>query len=71
MTQRGWKRLLLATLGGLVLVGAVGAGVVYWQYFRKDPQFVEEKRESEQMQAEIDGLFEEASGETSDHASID
>lgn len=49
--------ILAASLGGLLLLGSIGAGVVYWQYFRKDPQFLEEQRQSEQLQQEIDELF--------------
>jgi hypothetical protein len=52
-----WRRRLAVALAGLVLTGSVGLGVVYWQYFRKDPAFLEEKRQSDQTQQELDDLF--------------
>jgi type II secretory pathway component PulL len=58
MTNRKkWRRRLAVALGGLVLASSVGVGVVYWQYFRKDPAFLEEKRQSDQTQQELDDLF--------------
>lgn len=65
MTGRwSWTRKLAVALGGLALLGSVGAGVVYWQYFRKDPQFLEEKRQSDQVQQEIDDLFADDAPQT-------
>ena len=55
--KKNWRVRLAVALSGLVLMGSVGAGVVYWQYFRKDPQFLEEKRQSDQTQQELDDLF--------------
>jgi antirestriction protein ArdC len=55
--KRSWRRRLAVALGGLVLMGSVGVGVVYWQYFRKDPAFLEEKRQSDQTQQELDEMF--------------
>ena len=58
MTQKKrWRRRLAAALGGLVILGSVGVGVVWWQYFRKDPQFLEEKERTDQVQKELDDLF--------------
>lgn len=55
--KRKWRKRVAVALSGLVLMGSVGAGVVYWQYFRKDPAFLEEKKQSDQTQQELDDLF--------------
>ena len=58
------KHWPLALLGAATLAGAIGAGIVYWQYFRTDPEFIEAKQRSEETQQELDGLFaHEAQGE--------
>ena len=62
---RRWRRRLAASLSGLLIAGSVGAGVIYWQYFRKDPQFLEEKRQSDQVQGELDELFADEAPEHS------
>jgi len=64
-SRKKWAKRLAVALAGLALLGSVGAGVVYWQYFRKDPQFLEEKRQSDQVQQEIDDLFADDTGSAS------
>ena len=59
--RKPWRRrLAIATLGA-VLAGSLGGGFVYWQYFRKDPQFLEDKRQGDVVQHELDDLFADES----------
>ena len=58
--NRRWMRIAAAMLGGMLLLGSAGATVIYWQYFRKDPQFLEDKARSDQTQTNLDDIFDEA-----------
>ena len=63
--KTNWRKRLFVALGALVLFGVVGVGTIYWQYFRKDPQFLEEKKQSDAVQNELDGLFDDEPAEAS------
>ena len=56
---RSRLRIVAAVLGAMLLVGSAGAGVVYWQMFRKDPRFLEQKAESDRTQHALDNIFDE------------
>ena len=52
-------RTAAAVLGGMFLIGTAGAGVMYWQLFRKDPHFLEQKAESDRTQQTLNDIFDE------------
>ena len=60
MTQKRSRiRIAAAMLGGMFLFGSAGAGVMYWQFFRKDPQFLKQKAQSDETQKTLDDIFDE------------
>ena len=54
-----WKQRLLAAAAVAAVGGSIAGGIVYWEFFRKDPAFVEQKRQSDQLQGALDDVFAE------------